>query len=346
MQDIFFKQFKGGVWSPPITPELDSPQWAEHFDAGNSQEKTNIINGWLSHLNSEIATKRNPQEKAATLAWTIEQNHKWLRQSLPYCTNKMFISKTFDGSAVYLLNATSTLNKLQKEHFAKPLTDLWLSNDNDIRLAAATELVKLVDWLSHSNNSNLRPPALGHLITNLVWDLVEENPNNIQLHIDAAYLSILSSETVAHAPSSRYGESVAWNALVRVGGYKHATAINKLNKEKIQNILNVIQSSDPLVAAANLPLLMQAVRNDTGKSSPYLNDLGVASVATKVTGKDVSKLTDYDILRVFIPSKSSFWDTAEALDVPYEETCNQLVQEALKANGGPLALPNNLELSV
>lgn len=322
MSNTFFNQLETSDWEPPSYPELDNDEWETRFENGSAKVKSNIANSWMWLLNKSLAGGGLKEAKNAKLRDMIELHSRWIRSIHPYINKSFFEVSFFDGSVESLLKRfTQSPGSLAGSHgkwsgddiehpsmilFAKYVTDLWYG-EKDERLAAIASIRDLMDELIPNHRWI---PRLGNLVQNLAWDVVHEYkaPSTYRAH--AARLSIYSGLSQHNVPNHESLENIAWHALAKERlSTKHPTEVEGYD------ILSTIRYGCSDVATANLPYLVKMVRFERD-GDPYF---AKRSPLLCAISKPPEKITDFDIMRLWVPEKTAIWDTAESLDLSLEE---------------------------
>lgn len=332
MSNPFFNQFKDTVWVPPNLPALFDTDWINSFKAGSLQEQKNLANGWLWVLNLNMRHMDDEDDVKDQISLVVDDNYEWLRLALPCATSQLFKNERFDGSLQRLFELTSKTAIQFKPLFTEALHKMWFGQGNE-RLDGLSSMAPLIR-VRVDNYQDL--PKLRHLVQKLAWDIALENPTNVDARKHAANISVTYGLTEVTPAKHRAAECMAWHSISRLSGGVNTNPRLAYGCDT----LAVLRSENPAVAAANLPRIMHRQRNDTGKSNPYKNRLGLVYNINK----ELEKITDYDVLREWIPARTSMWDAFETLDIPYTEACAQVANEINVKVETIIALPPELNL--
>lgn len=311
MNNDFFEQIQNGVWQPPKYPSIDNPKWKVLFDnAIDAQEKVNIANAWLWRLNQSLLHEYNDNDQNRyNLLSTINQKYQWLREILPLVTNSHFEQEYFDGTVEKLLKRSTKSPYTTVPPGWVPLSRLWFGKGAE-RISAIEDLVEIFENLRKFSGD---PPKLLNLIENLAWDVVKENPFDISLRSKASRISSLYGLTDIEHPSHESLECYAWHMLAR-------SIVNpalKTTRNYKHDIFSTIRYASPVVACENIVPLMYMVRENIHGAGRYYKN----SALTTFVDKQIDEIGDYDILRAWVPDKTAVWDSAEALEMPFDMAC-------------------------
>lgn len=327
MTSPYFNQFRTPVWQPIATPDLLDASWPAVFNDSEAHIQTNIINGWLWHLNEKMHNINRDQKFGDIL----NETRGWLRVALPLSTHAMFKDKGFDGTTKSLSNTQSWVEN-QREEFTASLSHMWFAH-GEARIQGVLAMAELLERRAAQAQRNrsvgLGLHYIGNLVQNLAWDVVAEHQNNLMLHINAAKLSALIAPSAQVPPRHQLEENRAWHVLSKVSS-SNVQNFNDVNGTAIETI---VHKTHPAVAAAVFPILIQQIpMDDRHPNFPYYRKCGVSGLVAKPG----ATITDYDILRAWIPNKTSYWDSAEELGVHYTDACDQVVKSYLTQHNAPI----------
>lgn len=330
----FFDQLKGQPWTPPQYPALNDEKWRIDFDNGSVVERTNISNAWLWLLNRAMPTdKLSYDDIGQYLALEVMDQYQLLREILPLRTPGLLNDQVFDGSTESLLKYFARVTDERKAVILPNFEDLWFGT-NEKRVASVKVLAEeLSDLTLHGGDL----PRARNLMQNLAWDVVTDNPDDAMLKASAARISVLYGIMNFDIPKRTHPENTAWHTIAKIANHREGTSIYN----SVDWAMSVILQSSPVVAAVNIPTLMHIIRGDS-ETMPYYN---TRQGVTYVVDGAVDKITDYDILRTWIPSKCALINAAEGLELPYREVCAQIVAESTAAKLVDVALPSEITSS-
>lgn len=311
-------------------PALDDPQWLQRFNNGSISVKSNIANGWLFALNAQLKPLANRFAVKQALYSVFSTQYRFIREVLPLVNPDMHQGEAFDGDVLRLIRRHVKTEATRQSVYAEAIHDLWLGK-NEARVEAAAQVAKCISGMIADG---LHVDLLDSLVTKLMWDVVAENPGEMLLRKHAAYISITAGSYGHQEFEHELPGHTTWFWLGKIS----SKVVADFQDVDGINLFDAVQQEPFAVSCGLIPSVMHYIRENGTDTHPYKKHAGLACAVKK----DITEVTDYDILRAWIPAKKEFWDTAETLAIPYYQAAVTAVNEELKAPVQTIYLPGDI----
>lgn len=312
----FFDDFTKhqGSWTPPVYPELDSPNWNKAFKKATAEGRKDIANLWCWRM--QVRLENTVMREHLDL---VVPHYKWLRTIKPYVSHALFGEKSpFDVLQVTIKSKfVGQLNPEDADTCIKHFETLWFGHPCE-RL----ETVKLLGALFGPYCDKSMKPAgsVLRLAHNLVWDAINESTEeNLYALIGATRISVLCGLAEVVFPRAlKDPRAKAWHALACAVRYPEAR--NNIKNAAVAH--ETIKAMPILAAIDGITMLVRDCNRRGMLNQDKFNMMTVLNPDQTKFDYDV-----WDVYKHWVPSRKALWETARALDMSIIEAVEQIHNE-------------------
>lgn len=323
------------AWDLPPPP--DHPDWQLAFEVGTSLQKSNVANSWLWSLNNTYS-EASSYEKISFIA----KHHKMYASVKNYVSQALFKDLAFDGSyeSVILKNHRALWVNVPddtKEVFCNAFEKTWYSKTDNIN-EAFSEIIAIVSAADiHAQRQ------LGRyypLLMTIAWanvDNAQENKDGrwnklatqiaVRCGLDSVEPNEIDHEAIGD-PKSR-----AWHLLAHYARYH-----KRLPVEIEHFVLEHVHTTEPYVAVSAFKEILSRVVEVKGHKTHLLK------LSTVFNPSHIPNDNFYDVLKLWIPSCETLWNTAQDLGMFYTEALEQALL-ALTSTRQEIDIPHDINIA-
>lgn len=293
-------------WSP-YNDDWLSPDWFAGWDNATELEKVNLAHGWLWTLNNYLDNQPVTNDDVLRNAWSTLVPR--MRSMQPYIRPD-FITRQNLGERhewFTLLLFTSRVNQhtdLSVGH------QLWFGDETACREA-------LITWASLPDKRDLLFQT-GNLTSVLAWQLANAEDAPARLAGYAAAASYFTGKDGLLPPDDACPAQLLWQHIGL-----HDKQKNVLLVETQEAYRDALRDSNEDALLVALSLILPDALKLYDEKLIFCTDTYFASIAT--AGSTIEAST-FDLLRMFIPGKTSMWNMAEELGLTYQDACAMALQ--------------------